>query len=97
VPVGRPTLRRDGTVAFACRAPQGGSDICRVTPGEPPRRLTTGPAQDRDPAWSPEGNGIVFASDREENFELYAMRGDGSKVLRLTNQRGADVQPAWVP
>jgi TolB protein len=96
VPVGRPALRADGAIVFACRAPQG-SNICRVTPGQPPRRLTEGPARDRDPAWSPEGIGLVFSSDREDDFELYAMRADGAKMRRLTNQLGADIEPAWVP
>ncbi len=96
VPVGRPAIRGDGTIAFTCRAVQG-TDICRLSPGQAPRRLTEGPAQERDPVWSPEGNGIVFSSDRDDNFELYAMRADGSKVRRLTKQRGADADPAWVP
>lgn len=96
-PVGRPAVRADGTIAYACRAPRG-TDICELSPGEPARRLTEGEAGEREPAWSPEGAGIVFSSNRaDDNFELYLMRADGSRVRRLTNQRGADIEPAWVP
>jgi TolB protein len=97
VPVGRPAVRADGTIAYACRAPRG-TDICELSPGKPARRLTEGEADERDPAWSPEGGAIVFSSNRaDNNFELYLMRDDGSKVRRLTNQRGADIEPAFVP
>jgi Tol biopolymer transport system component len=96
-PVGPPSVRRDGEVVYAC-AGEGGSDICLLVPGEPPRRLTEGPAEDRDPAWSPDGALIAFSSNRDDdNFEIFAMRRDGSHVRRLTEERGPDGQPAWVP
>ena len=34
-------------------------------------RITTGKAWDRDPAWSNDGKGIVFASDRAGTFDLW--------------------------
>src|SRR5215216_4166745 len=34
-------------------------------------RLTSGPAWDREPAWSRDGASIVFSSDRAGNFDLW--------------------------
>ncbi len=38
---------------------------------------------------------IVFVSSRDGNEELYSCNVDGSNIQRLTNNAGADVQPAW--
>lgn len=40
---------------------------------------------------------IVFASDRDGNFEIYAMSLDGSTVQRLTHHDAQDIDPAWSP
>jgi Tol biopolymer transport system component len=96
-PTGVPSARHDGAVVYVCRGPQG-PDICRVDPGKPARRITEDPAEDRDPAWSPDGKRILFSSNRnDQNFELYLMSEDGSDVRRLTKHPGPDREPYWVP
>jgi Tol biopolymer transport system component len=40
---------------------------------------------------------IAFATDRDADFEIYAMNSDGSNPVRLTNSPGVDNQPAWTP
>jgi Tol biopolymer transport system component len=40
---------------------------------------------------------IAFVSDRDGNNEIYLMDPDGSNVVRLTNNPGEDLQPAWSP
>lgn len=56
--------------------------------GSEPRNITNHPAFDGYPAWLPGGEGVVFASNRDAesrfDFNLYAMRPDGSGVTRLT-------------
>jgi dipeptidyl aminopeptidase/acylaminoacyl peptidase len=52
--------------------------------GSSPTRLTNGPANNRRPAWSPDGKRIVFASNRDGDFEIYVMDADGSSPTRLT-------------
>lgn len=48
--------------------------------------------------WSPDGERIVFQSDRDYNFEIYSMKPDGTDVVRLTRSSGGDYWPdLWVP
>lgn len=50
-----------------------------------------------DPAWSPDGAQLAFASARSGNAEVYVCAADGSSVKRLTSNRGADRSPSWSP
>jgi Tol biopolymer transport system component len=46
----------------------------------------------------PGANGkIVFTSDRDLNFEVYAMDADGTNPTNLTNNKADDFQPSWSP
>ncbi len=47
------------------------------------------------PAWSPNGKRIAFASNRDGNSEIYVMNADGSDAQRLTNHKAEDLFPAW--
>jgi TolB protein len=59
--------------------------------------LTNG-SRGTDPAWSPDGKRIAFASDREGSFDIYVMSSeDGSEVRQLTQNDWADADPAWSP
>ncbi|MEW6363115.1 MAG: hypothetical protein AB1714_00600 [Acidobacteriota bacterium] len=40
---------------------------------------------------------IAFASNRDGNYEIYAMEADGSGVMRLTYNSAYDRYPAWSP
>jgi TolB protein len=42
-------------------------------------------------------NKIAFASDRDENLEIYVMDADGGGQIRLTESPGEDHSPAWSP
>jgi TolB protein len=58
-------------------------------------RLTNHPAEDADPAWSPNGKYLAFRTDRDGNPEVYTMRADGTGLTRLTNHPAFDGQPDW--
>jgi len=47
------------------------------------------------PQWSPRGDEIMFTSDRDDDFELYTIRPDGTGLRRLTNVPGGDAHSVW--
>ena len=64
------------------------------------RSLTTDPHNEFDPAWSPDGLSVVFASDadRRAGFRsLYVIGTDGSGLHRLTASSADDSMPSWSP
>jgi Tol biopolymer transport system component len=62
------------------------------------RNLTRSPdINEQDADWSPDGRRITFASDRDDDFEIYTIRPDGSRVRQLTFNELADRYPAWSP
>jgi TolB protein len=40
---------------------------------------------------------IAFSSDREGNYEVYRMNGDGNNQINLTNSEAMDVDPVFSP
>ena len=60
-------------------------------------RLTNHPATDWGPAWSPDGARIAFASERDDNLEIYVMNADGSGLINLTHHAARDFAAAWSP
>jgi dipeptidyl aminopeptidase/acylaminoacyl peptidase len=72
--------------------------------GTPPRRLTSGRSIDHQPAWSPDGKRITFASDRGPDADLvwrsdiYIVEAKGGKPTRVSagDERSFGL-PAWSP
>lgn len=57
--------------------------------------LTTDPAADLAPVWSPDGSRIAFTSDRTGDTEVFVMNVDGSSLADLTNNPATDTSPVW--
>jgi hypothetical protein len=76
----------------------GNREIYVADPASQQRwRLTSHPAQDFGPAWSPEGQRLAFASDRGGYTDLYVMSRQGQDLVALTQDPAVDSGPAWSP
>ncbi|MDB5242539.1 MAG: amidohydrolase, partial [Spirosoma sp.] len=49
------------------------------------------------PAWSPDGNWIVFHSFWDGNYHIWMVRKDGSQRQQLTSGPYDDREPHWSP
>ena len=63
--------------------------------GSRKKRLTDNAALDEYPAFSPDGEKIVFDSDRGGNDDVYTMNSDGSKRKNLTQTLESDYNADW--
>jgi TolB protein len=54
--------------------------------GKHPSRLTK---------WSPNGQSVVFVSDRDENYEIYVMAIGGGNQHKITDNLASDWSPDW--
>jgi TolB protein len=61
------------------------------------RRLTTNPASDSQPAFSPDAYQIVFTSDRSGSRNLWTLKADGTGLRQLTDDKSDDYSPSWAP
>lgn len=96
----------NGRIAFSSvrSDPQSKSfDIFSMNPdGTGVRRLTTNPAGDRQPDWSPDATAIAYTIDKPgatKNFEVARMTATGTGHRRLTTTvtDQASSQPSWLP
>jgi Tol biopolymer transport system component len=61
-------------------------------------QLTTSPALDQFPVYSPDGTKIAFRSNRTGTFQVWVMNADGSDQHALTSDANPkDQLPEWSP
>jgi Tol biopolymer transport system component len=63
------------------------------------RQLTKDAYVNWGPFWHPDGKHIIYASSAQghQNYELYLMRADGSRRMRITFTDGFDGLPVFSP
>ncbi len=64
---------------------------------EAARLLTTHPGTDIFPSLSPDGQWLLFASDRSGNLDIWAREVYTGKLVQLTTHKSEDTQPVWLP
>jgi Tol biopolymer transport system component len=89
-----PALSPDGkTVAFAALG-----DIYTMPVGGTPRNITNDAAYDTDPAWSRDGNLLVYASDKAGGLlQLWLRDTKTGKERQLTHIATQPISPAFSP
>lgn len=65
--------------------------------GQNPRQLTSHPASEFAPKFSPDGNWIAFSASYDNNTDVYVMPVSGGAAKRLTFHPGADTVNGWTP
>ena len=63
--------------------------------GSNPRRLTTSPAEENNPHFSPDGSMIAFAAGYDGNTDVYVIAVTGGNPERLTWHPGDDTPVGW--
>ena len=74
-----------------------GSNQGRLTDERGDLSTLEGVQYQTEPAWSPDGTKIAFASAREGSFDIYVMNRDGTGATRLTSTKQNDQHPTWSP
>lgn len=94
-----PHINTAGEIAFVSdRQSPGYTHIWIMNAdGSNPRELTRGNENDTDPAFSPDGSEIAFASDRSGQPEIYVMEADGANPHAVTIGSDSKSDPQFSP
>ncbi|MEO7362417.1 MAG: gamma-glutamyltransferase, partial [Gemmatimonadaceae bacterium] len=90
-----PAFASDGRLAISV----DGDILVQLTPGAALKRVTTGLPWDRDPAWTPDGSAIVYASDPSSTgqYDLWrvavAKDGTAGTPQRITSTPESETSP----
>lgn len=92
-------VRTIPTIAYMCKEKRTEPwQICVMdADGANVTVLTNSEGDDTTPAWSSDGEHIVFVSTRDGNREIYVMDADGRNQTNLTNHPADDWMPSWSP
>lgn len=87
-----------GQLAFASTRHTRRPDLyIKTVGGAAVTQITSDPASDIQPEFSPDGKRLVFSSDRTGNFDIWMIGVDGVGATQLTHEPSHDVRPTWAP
>lgn len=88
----RPAISPDGSkLAFQYR---GDVWVCS-SEGGLATRLTDHVEFDGYPIWSPDGSHVAFSSDRNGNWDIFAIPVDGGETMQITYSGGNEIATDW--
>lgn len=96
-----PVWSPDGTIIAFDGVPN--SDVLRdiylvnVSVNPEQFQITTLPGFDCYPSFSPDGQQIVYMSERDGNRDLFIMDLAGTDTIQLTDEEAYDYEPSWSP
>lgn len=89
-----PTWAAGGAVAYVSTA-SGSADIVQATAGGAPIVLAGSGSADVEPAFSADGQSLVFVSNRTGSVELFVLKG--GTTTQLTSGAGSKFNPTFTP
>ncbi len=72
-------------------------DWNEAEPAGASRKLTSGLGRDRQPAYSPDGQRVIFSSNRSGNVDLWTLDRSTKELVQLTDDLAIDYDPAFTP
>jgi Tol biopolymer transport system component len=92
------TVSRDGRwLAFDSNM-SGNQDIYRMRlPDGEPEQVTTDPADEFEPTWSPDASQIAFQAWPGDNRDVYVIGADGRGRQAVASEPGHEWFPSWSP
>lgn len=94
-----PDVASDGVaMAFASTAHSENPDIfIKAVDGFAVTQITSDPADDIQPRFSPDGERLAFCSNRGGNWDIWIVGRDGTSLTQLTRERTDEIAPCWAP
>ncbi len=98
-----PSWSPDGVRLVVSSNWDGDTDLWTMTDdGNNQVKITENDFADRDPAWSPLGDEIIYASEQANEAgsgqtELFSILPDGTNIKQLTDANNSSYSPAWSP
>jgi len=94
-----PDVSGDGKwIVFSSLRHSPNPDIyIKRTSGSTATRLTSDPASEIQPNFSPSGDKVAYASNRSGNWDIWVIGVDGTNPVCLTNGNSNDIHPSWSP
>ena len=101
-----PVWSPDGDAIAFVRNVEGNRDIYLLRPEDDDdwrgavkaTRVIASPEGDHSPAWAPDGDTLVYVTERDGNAEIYVIETDtDDPPMRLTTNEAGDSQPVWSP
>ncbi len=93
-----PMWSPDGRYIAYTSTRSGSSNLYRidVTTGDE-KRLTDGPALDRNPVWSPDSKKLIFESNRDNLWQIFELDLASGNVTKLSDGTADDHNPQYSP